>query len=107
MENLNSSLFCLTIRRTPRSTQAFTLFPYTTLFRSTRSPRGWSTSSARLRATAPCGSSRSEEHTSELQSRTLTSYAVVCLKKKNREEIARLAKYYKEENAMVEMESDQ
>src|SRR5213594_1680055 len=28
-------------------------------------------------------SSRSEEHTSELQSRTLISYAVFCLKKKN------------------------
>src|SRR5213594_1337110 len=27
---------------------------------------------------------RSEEHTSELQSRTLTSYAVFCLKKKKR-----------------------
>src|SRR5213594_4779436 len=26
--------FCLMIRRPPRSTQAFTLFPYTTLFRS-------------------------------------------------------------------------
>src|SRR5213594_2464586 len=29
------SLFFLMIRRPPRSTQAFTLFPYTTLFRST------------------------------------------------------------------------
>src|SRR5213594_5216063 len=29
------------------------------------------------------GNRRSEEHTSELQSRTLISYAVFCLKKKN------------------------
>src|SRR5213594_628512 len=32
------------------------------------------------------GALRSEEHTSELQSRTLISYAVFCLKKKKREE---------------------
>src|SRR5213594_5147068 len=31
-----------------------------------------------------CGAGRSEEHTSELQSRTLISYAVFCLKKKKR-----------------------
>src|SRR5213594_4088698 len=34
-------------------------------------------------------SSRSEEHTSELQSRTLISYAVFCLKKKNNRRPAR------------------
>src|SRR5258708_19357710 len=56
------------IRRPPRST----LFPYTTLFRSRRS--SWPTctttrSRPRLRG-EPCprGRSRSEEHTSELQS---------------------------------------
>src|SRR5213594_1156000 len=68
------------IRRPPRSTQAFTLFPYTTLFRSRsrRSRRG--RLPARPAFTRP--GSRSEEHTSELQSRTLISYAVFCLKKK-------------------------
>src|SRR5438132_2932180 len=54
------------IRRPPRST----LFPYTTLFRSRR----WSAARARCREPAPAPvrmeapSSRSEEHTSELQS---------------------------------------
>src|SRR5256885_10514834 len=55
--------FFLMIRRPPRST----LFPYTTLFRSTPRP-----SSASWRATwCSCviaASCRSEEHTSELQS---------------------------------------
>src|SRR6266850_4713685 len=52
--------FFLMIRRPPRST----LFPYTTLFRSP----GWGDLPQRL--LLPCGvkSSRSEEHTSELQS---------------------------------------
>src|SRR5258708_35039138 len=58
--------FFLMIRRPPRST----LFPYTTLFRSLRFPRGYSWSSVRRRR--PLGNSintrRSEEHTSELQS---------------------------------------
>src|SRR5204863_7050661 len=55
-------------RRPPRST----LFPYTTLFRSSRSTRRARASTASPR---PCASSRassptrSEEHTSELQSR--------------------------------------
>src|SRR5216110_3593548 len=70
--------FFLMIRRPPRSTQAHTLFPYTTLFRS-------------LDLHPPVGEGhfgvsprdgRSEEHTSELQSRELISYAVFCLKKK-------------------------
>src|SRR5439155_9451575 len=54
------------IRRPPRST----LFPYTTLFRSPspgRSSRTSSPSSPRWAFRSP--SSRSEEHTSELQSR--------------------------------------
>src|SRR5216110_3558762 len=82
--------FFLMIRRPPRSTQAHTLFPYTTLFRShRRRPRrrcSRQCRSARSRWTAPgtrCPRpSRSEEHTSELQSRELISYAVFCLKKK-------------------------
>src|SRR2546428_2194005 len=64
--------FFLMIRRPPRST----LFPYTTLFRSLRTTRR---SAARSRATgrspavdrrAPGRAPRSEEHTSELQSRS-------------------------------------
>src|SRR5438309_7745406 len=61
------------IRRPPRST----LFPYTTLFRSPsswpwrsapRSRRGARSSPPATRAGPPASSSRSEEHTSELQS---------------------------------------
>src|SRR5947209_9434044 len=76
--------FFLLVRRPPSST----LFPYTTLFRScTRRPppfRAGSTPSrqpARRRGSA-CARSRSEEHTSELQSRQY----LVCrllLEKKN------------------------
>src|SRR2546428_5426296 len=62
--------FFLMIRRPPRST----LFPYTTLFRSPSSPCtsyspmvAWRSSS--ISATAPAAA-RSEEHTSELQSRS-------------------------------------
>src|ERR1043165_10219139 len=67
--------FFLMIRRPPRST----LFPYTTLFRSVggampRQPNREHGADLRVR--------RSEEHTSELQSRGLISYAVFCLKKK-------------------------
>src|SRR5213596_4115907 len=69
--------FFLTRRRPPRSTQDRTLFPYTTLFRSRI---GWGTGCAAPRS--PSGGSRSEEHTSELQSHGLISYAVFCLKKK-------------------------
>src|ERR1043166_1571145 len=66
------------IRRPPRST----LFPYTTLFRSLsgagadRHHRG--------RGADLLRPARSEEHTSELQSRFGISYAVFCLKKKNK-----------------------
>src|ERR1043166_9815870 len=69
--------FFLMIRRPPRST----LFPYTTLFRSL--PAG-----GHLQygdgGGGPCAD-RSEEHTSELQSRFGISYAVFCLKKKKKE----------------------
>src|ERR1044071_6156992 len=66
------------IRRPPRST----LFPYTTLFRSVVDPLEVVEVEDReheltLRAL------RSEEHTSELQSRVDISYAVFCLKKNN------------------------
>src|SRR3989442_7723166 len=57
-------LFFLMIRRPPRST----LFPYTTLFRSSSTSPALSCSS-RSRRRRWCAMPRSEEHTSELQSR--------------------------------------
>src|SRR3546814_4761137 len=94
------------IRRPPRSTRTDTLFPYTTLFRSALRwhgeagqaaqagpPRG-GLPAAGCRPDAPPGRAgrfmtpaaqpvtRSEEHTSELQSLMRISYAVFCLKKK-------------------------
>src|SRR3546814_5402214 len=82
--------FFLMIRRPPRSTRTDTLFPYTTLFRSGRA--------GTLRPDRPddpghgrnprgdlgTNRSRSEEHTSELQSLMRISYAVFCLKKTNK-----------------------
>src|SRR3546814_7752668 len=95
------------IRRPPRSTRTDTLFPYTTLFRSTRHRGGGPVAAgarrdqlraghdapSRLtrrisharRADAACAAARrSEEHTSELQSLMRISYAVFCLKKKKK-----------------------
>src|SRR5213080_4311625 len=68
-------------RRPPRSTHRYTLFPYTTLFRSTcrTAPRKLSRILPRTTRRRP---KRSEEHTSELQSHSGISYAVFCLKKK-------------------------
>src|SRR3546814_1958773 len=92
--------FFLMIRRPPRSTRTDTLFPYTTLFRSAGLKTRWGF--VRFRgvfggAVQHCGTlfrkcctppaghpqTRSEEHTSELQSLMRISYAVFCLKKKN------------------------
>src|SRR3546814_10149262 len=90
----------LMLRRPPRSTRTDTLFPYTTLFRSglvARFARAFSRFGPRLIhgclsvppfVSAPPASwhfrtTRSEEHTSELQSLMRISYAVFCLKKKN------------------------
>src|SRR5436309_7610186 len=68
--------FFLMIRRPPRST----LFPYTTLFRSTRAlPKRSPTWSPP--ATPSAG--RSEEHTSELQSRENLVCRLLLEKKKN------------------------
>src|SRR3546814_9671249 len=98
------------IRRPPRSTRTDTLFPYTTLFRSDdkrvtptatlffETPKINGDSSIRAPLPTPFSlwvrlyrrSSvvslicRSEEHTSELQSLMRISYAVFCLKKKNK-----------------------
>src|SRR3546814_4891392 len=83
------------IRRPPRSTRTDTLFPYTTLFRSVgragvrEVEYVWNAAIGRYRP-VPCPDerarecARSEEHTSELQSLMRISYAVFCLKKKNR-----------------------
>src|SRR3546814_5291597 len=96
------------IRRPPRSTRTDTLFPYTTLFRSSpgsapsvasaaysatssrlssepvaRIRRKTSSDMALLPLVVP-SSNRSEEHTSELQSLMRISYAVFCLKKKKK-----------------------
>src|SRR5476651_585949 len=68
--------FFLMIRRPPRST----LFPYTTLFRSSSAAV---TSGPRRRPrSSPCTGSRSEEHTSELQSRQYLVCRLLLEKKK-------------------------
>src|SRR3546814_7252850 len=71
------------IRRPPRSTRTDTLFPYTTLFRSSLQPQAISDLSTNHKPRKICTRpARSEEHTSELQSLMRISYAVFCLKKK-------------------------
>src|SRR3546814_18241360 len=101
--------FFLMLRRHPRSTRTDTLFPYTTLCRSSSSPSSCiltflteiiliinniSTTGSIIRTcsqfaayTVPViqtfACARSEEHTSELQSLMRISYAVFCLKKTN------------------------
>src|SRR3546814_9921751 len=98
------------IRRPPRSTRTDTLFPYTTLFRSLPAwvtPDQLTTLGFAGAVLVAAGyllswfdsewlglslagyivnwfGDRSEEHTSELQSLMRISYAVFCLKKKNR-----------------------
>src|SRR3546814_9410498 len=97
-------MFCVVfvmLRRPPRSTRTDTLFPYTTLFRSTKWRQAFlardsiddqigGCADQRHRAAQdrhiaqrdkqPLGRIRSEEHTSELQSLMRNSYAVFCLK---------------------------
>src|SRR5438034_8869731 len=70
------------IRRPPRST----LFPYTTLFRSGRNtfPGKQSSCRACIRTGARFRSSRSEEHTSELQSHSDLVCRLLLEKKKNK-----------------------
>src|SRR3546814_10040322 len=97
------------LRRPPRSTRTDTLFPYTTLFRSKRGhiacfqPTILKYPVGLIRIFVIAGKNhvathqqliglaqaifktqRSEEHTSELQSLIRNSYAVFCLKKKNK-----------------------
>src|SRR6266487_6448005 len=73
-------VFFLMIRRPPRST----LFPYTTLFRSSPRRRGSRTGACRGR---PCGT-RSEEHTSELQSPVHFVCRLLLEKKKQKKHIS-------------------
>src|SRR5258707_4533100 len=70
--------FFLMIRRPPRST----LFPYTTLFRSTISGRTRIPGQPGRFAHSTCPVSRSEEHTSELQSRQYLVCRLLLEKKK-------------------------
>src|SRR2546429_8193118 len=73
--------FFLMIRRPPRST----LFPYTTLFRSTGRALADPTTLARVRASCcDAGQQRSEEHTSELQSRLHLVCRLLLEKKKKK-----------------------
>src|SRR3546814_1908636 len=101
------------LRRPPRSTRTDTLFPYTTLFRSSTVAaefddhrRSWARAIHRRQQVDPLARiqpahrprgmdravehhverepRRSEEHTSELQSLMRISYAVFCLKKKKK-----------------------
>src|SRR3546814_7602474 len=98
--------FFLMIRRPPRATRTDTRFPYTTLFRSAflrivehradafvdRRDRPQILLHVTLifpqRELAAI--SRSEEHTSELQSLMRISYAVFCLKKKTKNNTTRI-----------------
>src|SRR3546814_6185336 len=85
------------IRRPPRSTRTDTLFPYTTLFRSSRDDAPgrtarngdfgeYSVVGKTVTITKPSRGERSEEHTAELQSIMRISYAVFCLKRKEQEQ---------------------
>src|SRR6059058_6284304 len=76
--------FFLMRRPPPRSTRRYTLFPYTTLFRSWTMASTAASTKASLTAISSFNFGRSEEHTSELQSRNDISYAVFCLKKKKK-----------------------
>src|SRR3546814_1519146 len=100
------------IRRPPRSTRTDTLFPYTTLFRSIRyettklditdfsGAADVPTQDNDYEKWLPSASikfelTRSEEHTSELQSLMRISYAVFCLKKKKKQKTHRNLKKVK------------
>src|SRR3546814_4628413 len=88
------------IRRPPRSTRTDTLFPYTRssdLPKSGRKPGGKAgplksgpkapaRAQSAPKAAAARKATRSEEHTSELQSLMRISYAVFCLKKKKKQQ---------------------
>src|SRR3546814_8329787 len=117
-------------RRPPRSTRTDTLFPSTTLFRS--SPGSISQFSAAIQpvgrmsdrnstlsSSTPSGTTigptsekgtrtyRSEEHTSELQSLMRISYAVFCLKKKTTHHTTNHSKMHTQQpDAKTQMHTD-
>src|SRR6202021_3230013 len=76
--SLSLFFFFLMIRRPPRST----LFPYTTLFRSRAVVPLRASFAARCHYAPPCP--RSEEHTSELQSRQYLVCRLLLEKKKKK-----------------------
>src|SRR3546814_8627570 len=101
------------IRRPPRSTRTDTLFPYTTLFRSRRArPAGRDDDRIAHRSSRPRHApverppgrgaarrarrtrTRSEEHTSELQSLMRISYAGFWLKKKTKKRKTKIKQIY-------------
>src|SRR2546422_7422127 len=87
MPSLSLLFFFLMIRRPPRST----LFPYTTLFRSraTRTPGPRCTRASGRPTSRPytgASGARSEEHTSELQSRLHLVCRLLLEKKKKKKE---------------------
>src|SRR3546814_7378342 len=116
------------IRRPPISTRTDTLFPYTTLFRSEGLPahrRSDCTSRGQCSEYAGAVSDRnlgtpgashptstcrgiltplvrSEEHTSELQSLMRISYAVLCLKKKNKTLINHTEKHISQYKSIIQ-----
>src|SRR5437588_7000827 len=81
-------LFFLMIRRPPRST----LFPYTTLFRSrasAASPSGARSASYTPRMVSRAVQLAEDRKSTRLNSsHTVISYAVFCLKKKNKQPLA-------------------
>src|SRR5213595_4056234 len=79
-----SNVLFLMTPRPPRSTQLRTLFPYTTLFRSQTHVGAGVTLGSNVFNLAALLGLRSEEHTSELQSPSVISCAVFCLKKERR-----------------------
>src|SRR6267142_6281665 len=83
--------FFLMIRRPPRST----LFPYTTLFRSRPRPATPDDPGADRRS---CPRSRSEEHTSELQSHVNLVCRLLLEKKKKKEQNQNIKKKKKKIN---------
>src|SRR3546814_4227151 len=111
------------IRRPPRSTRTDTLYPYTTLFRSLAAAQSRRCNlqcapAGAFFAACPDRNriigmqvrvlnrsrreplrrqaSRSEEHTSELQSLMRISYAVFCLKKNRTNSEKNITNYYKQ-----------
>src|SRR3546814_6438449 len=117
------------IRRPPISTRTDTLFPYTTLFRSTHRRKGRRLAPGEraadrrialadtlhgepeiavlgveeARQQRPRDGVRSEEHTSELQSLMRNSYAVFCLTKKKHKPANDITLKKRRENSVWKM----